>query len=325
MRQVTIVMYHFVRKLASSRYPEIKGLDVSDFEGQLRYIMRHYNVVRMEDVISGLADPDYKIPKNALLLTFDDGYADHFQNVFPLLQKFGVQGSFFPPARPILENIVLDVNKIHFLLATLDDLSPVIDSIESLILENGTELGFKSPSEYWSEFAHANRFDDAQTIYVKRMLQSGLPKKLRIRLTEQLFREYVSADEASFAQELYVSANELMEMREHGMYIGSHGYDHCWLNTISRSEQESEIRKSLEFLSSLGCDTADWVMCYPYGGYNDSLIQLLRESGCCVGLTTNVAIADLDESNPMELERIDTNDLPKSPDAPASTWTIAAT
>jgi hypothetical protein len=51
-RRVTVVMYHFVRDLRHARYPRIKGLDRRDFAGQLDYIRRHYQVVRMEDVIA---------------------------------------------------------------------------------------------------------------------------------------------------------------------------------------------------------------------------------------------------------------------------------
>jgi len=117
-RRVTIVMYHFVRNLRHARYPEIKGLDTANFAGQIAYIRRHYQVVSMEDVIAAARDSDAELPERALLLTFDDGYIDHYTNVFPLLDRYGLTGAFFPPARAILERTVLDVNKIHFLLAT---------------------------------------------------------------------------------------------------------------------------------------------------------------------------------------------------------------
>ena len=37
---VTIVMYHYVRDLERTRYPEIKGLDAKKFRGQLMHIRR---------------------------------------------------------------------------------------------------------------------------------------------------------------------------------------------------------------------------------------------------------------------------------------------
>ncbi len=120
-RKVTIVMYHYVRELGRSRFPEIKGLSLERFSRQLDHIQANYTPVTVEMILDALKSPEQSLPPNALLLTFDDGYSDHFTNVFPLLDARGIQGCFFPPARAILEHKVLDVNKIHFVLAAVRD------------------------------------------------------------------------------------------------------------------------------------------------------------------------------------------------------------
>ena len=58
------------------------------------------------------------IPKNSILLTFDDGFKDHFSYVFPILKKLNIQACFFPPSKPIEEFSVLDVHKINYILST---------------------------------------------------------------------------------------------------------------------------------------------------------------------------------------------------------------
>ena len=83
---LTIIMYHYVRDLRRSRYPEIKGLDISLFKRQLTRIRSSYKIVSMRDVI----EDRQGLPDNAALLTFDDGYADHYLNVFPLLDEIRV-------------------------------------------------------------------------------------------------------------------------------------------------------------------------------------------------------------------------------------------
>ena len=324
-RRVTIVMYHFVRDLARSRYPRIAGLDSRDFVGQIDYIRRHYNVVRMEDVVAAAHDPDLTLPERALLLTFDDGYADHADTVFPLLLRLGIQGSFFPPARAILERRVLDVNKIHFLLAAEPDTARIVAALEDRIAVCGGDYGAESVEHYRATYAHANRWDTADVVYVKRVLQKGLPPPLRAAITDELFREFVTRDEVAFADELYVTVEQLRRMHASGMHVGGHGYDHVWLDTLDPPEQERQVRASRDFLTSLGCDPDAWVMCYPFGGFDASLLSILERHGCLAGLTTEVAIADLDAHHPLTLPRIDTNDLPRSVEAPANQWTATAT
>ena len=60
-------------------------------------------------------------------MTFDDGYLDHFVNVFPVLFDEKLQGSFYPPLAPVRERKLLDVNRVHFILAS----SPVEKIIET--------------------------------------------------------------------------------------------------------------------------------------------------------------------------------------------------
>ena len=85
---ITIVMYHYVRNLRRSRFPGIKGLDLGLFRAQLSYMERHYTMIRMEDLIAAL-DGGPSLPERAALLTFDDGFIDHFEFVYPLLDARG--------------------------------------------------------------------------------------------------------------------------------------------------------------------------------------------------------------------------------------------
>lgn len=49
--KLTVVMYHYVRDLKNSRYPEIKGCDVRLFKEQVQYIKKHYIPVTVEQVL----------------------------------------------------------------------------------------------------------------------------------------------------------------------------------------------------------------------------------------------------------------------------------
>ena len=110
-------------------------------------------------------------------------------------------------------------------------------------------------------------------------------------------------------------------MVRNGMYVGGHGYDHYWLNTLSPEEQKIEIKFNINFLSRINSPIDKWVMCYPYGCYNDSLVTVLKENNCVMAMTTKVGLAQLTKKNAFYLERLDINDLPKEANASPNSWT----
>lgn len=317
---VSIVMYHYVRDLEHSRYPGIKGLPLDLFVEQLDYIQRHYIVMRPEDVIAEAKSKRESLPRNAIVLTFDDGYRDHYDNVFPVLFERGLSAMFFPVVKAVADHQLLEVNKIHFILASVEDPARLLPDLFEMLDEHRAQFGLESNEAYYQRLAVANRFDPPEVIFVKRLLQHELPEPLRNVITQQLFKRFVSVDEATFAQELYVSEAQLKVMIGCGMYVGSHGANHLWLDKVDPEQQAREVDASLEFLGRLGARVDDWVMCYPYGAYNDTLLKILRARKCAMGLTTEAAIADLGTHDPLLLPRLDTNDLPKSRTAEPNKW-----
>lgn len=314
-------MYHYIRDLKHSKYPEIKGLDIVLFKEQIQFILKHYQVIRMEELIRTVKKQQ-ELPNNSLLLTFDDGYKDHFEFVFPILDKLGIQGSFFPSAKPILEHQVLDVNKIHFILASVKDKKQIVSDIYLMLDKFQKKFFLKNNKYYYKKLTVKGRYDTAKVIFIKRMLQRELPEKLRNIIADFLFNKYVSKNEKSFSRELYMNINQLKQMRKKGMYIGSHCYNHYWLNTLSKKQQQKEIELSLDFLKKLGCNTENFAFCYPYGAYNKSLLAQLKKSGCSLGLTTQVGIVNLNKINPLTLMRLDTNDLQKNKSTKPNKWTL---
>jgi peptidoglycan/xylan/chitin deacetylase (PgdA/CDA1 family) len=313
-------MYHYVRDLPRTRYPQIKGLLTEHFDGQLDYIQKHYNVCSFAQVLEATRGGD-TLPPNPCLLTFDDGFIDHYVTVFPRLLDRKITAGFYPPSQTTEEHKMLDVHKVHFILASGHDPAELIKEIFALLKPRRETYNLPTDDELYRTLATASRFDPAEVIFIKRILQKGLPEDLRNQLVDELFRKYVSSDEASFACELYMDLPQLKCMAQAGMEIGGHGRKHVWLETLPEADQKDEIDHTVQFLTSIyGRKLSSWVMSYPYGSYNETTIKLLNQVDCHIGLTSKVALVT-DLSRPMELERLDTNDLPKSGQAEINTWT----
>jgi peptidoglycan/xylan/chitin deacetylase (PgdA/CDA1 family) len=316
--QLTIVMYHYVRPLQRTRFPSIKGLDVALFDEQLEYLGRQYSVVSMEAVLDAL-DGSAELPANPALLTFDDGYLDHYTYVFPRLAARGWSGAFYPPAMSAMERKVLDVNKIHFVLAATNDIEALVTLIERACQE-GCEGRGLDVAAYRQKHWKPGTYDAAPVAYVKRMLQVALPLELRSKLAGQLFARYVSADESAFAEEIYATVEQLRHMVSAGMHVGSHGDTHRWLASLGTAEQEEEIDGSFRLLRAVGAAPERYTICYPYGDHDERTLAIVAGRGFKAGLTTRVDLATVAPAQRFALPRLDTNDLPKSRDASGDAW-----
>jgi len=316
-------MYHYVRDLKNTRFPDIKGLDSELFVEQIEFLNKHYNFVGIEDLIDcyqGKAE----LPSHAALLTFDDGYADHFHTVFPVLDHNKIQGCFYIPVQTVVENTILDVNKIHYILAASKDDQQLYTEVLSLLDDYRSEYDLQSNAYYIDKLAVANRFDSKEVIFIKRLLQVELDEELRGKITTYLFHKYVSSDEKAFSCELYMNERQIQHMQRNGMHIGGHGYSHYWLGSLDREKQAHEIRKSKEFVERIGGDLDCWSFCYPYGDYNQDTLDILKLEGCKLGFTTAVDILNAEEHECLTVPRLDTNDLPKDRAAAVNKWYLAS-
>ena len=66
---------------------------------------------------------------------------------------------------------------------------------------------------------------------------------------------------------------------------------------------------SVEALTELCGPSNDWIMCYPYGAYNDETIDILKNNNFSLGLTTEFNSANLMVHDRFKLPRLDTNDF----------------
>lgn len=308
MSLVTFVMYHYVRDLKKSRFPDIKGLDISDFRKQIEYLKKNYEFIAIEELIAAI-DGKCKLPRNSVLLTFDDGYKDHYEYVFPILDEFKIQGCFYIPALPVKEKKVLDVNKIHFVLAAVRLKNDIVKSIFKKLDTVRKNSKLEDNEFYYAKYAQKNRFDSENIVFIKTLLQVGLPQDVRRNLIDELFREFVGIEEDVFCRELYADLDQIKCMQRNGMHIGCHGYSHRWLNALEKPEQEREIDLSLEFLKEVGCDLDNWTMSYPSGVYDETLIDIIQQKNCKVAFTTEVGIANYNTHSRYELPRLDANDI----------------
>ena len=65
----------------------------SAFESQLQYLQQRAVVLPLSKAVEALRNGS--LPKRAVSLTFDDGYANNLQLAYPLLRRYGVHATIF--------------------------------------------------------------------------------------------------------------------------------------------------------------------------------------------------------------------------------------
>lgn len=306
---LTIVAYHYVRDLATSAFPRLAALDTARFERQLDHIAAQHTVVGVADVLKAVEE-GAPLPEAACLLTFDDGYRDHAETVAPALAQRGWSGLFFPSAAAVEERRLLEVNRIQFVVAACADRAALRRTLCALIAEYGDEAtpSIAALEERW---LRPGRWDDAETVFVKRVLQQGLAPVLRDRLSAMLFAEHVSSDEGDFADGLYLDGTDMAAMMDAGMAFGSHGTRHERLTLLSDDELADDLDSSIAFLARHGIDVrSGFTLCYPHGAHDERVRAAARTGGCRLAVTVEPRVAIPGRDDPLALPRLDTNDLP---------------
>ena len=78
-------------------------------------------------------------------------------------------------------------------------------------------------------------------------------------------------------QKLYMSLKDLKLLYRFNMYIGAHGYSHNHLTKLNKKTKNSRNKSNIKFLKSKKLFKKNWVMCYPYGSYDEETIEILKK------------------------------------------------
>jgi peptidoglycan/xylan/chitin deacetylase (PgdA/CDA1 family) len=94
---VPILMYHYVSELPADADDVRTDLTISPdlFRAHMEALFyQGYTPISLYDLDNALLTGE-QLPPKPVVLTFDDGYIDHYTNVFPVLEEYGFTGTFF--------------------------------------------------------------------------------------------------------------------------------------------------------------------------------------------------------------------------------------
>jgi peptidoglycan/xylan/chitin deacetylase (PgdA/CDA1 family) len=301
-RTCLVVMYHYVRDSAATAFPDIRAMTPSFFERQLDWLQAHYTPIGL-DAFAAALDGRADLPRNPALLTFDDGFVDHHDTVFPMLRARGLTGTFFLSQDACQALDVLNVHKTHFLLARLG-----ADAFGREVLAEGVVRHAPSGG---SQVFGAEQWEIPDERAIKHLLNYDLPLDVATGVLDRLFRRHIGAPDA-FARDLYLDAAKVRAMAEGGMTFGYHTRSHQMLSRLDVTRQREELEAGVTWVRELTAQR-DVSFCHPWGGpgtYTEGTLDLLGSLGYSLAFCTVRRRANTATDGRFEVPRIDTRDLP---------------
>jgi len=273
-----ILTYHRVNDDAD---PFFSALPTAVFEGQMRHVARNYRVLPVEELVERLERGG--LPRNALAITFDDGYRDNLTHAAPILSRLGL------PATIFLATGFIGTAEVPW----FDRLAHGLK--RSVAASVGTPWGNELDL---AEVPTRLRAMGRALEHLKR-----LPDEERHRQLEALLVALGVTDQRSF-KNLMLSWDDVHALRGLGFTIGAHTVNHPILSRVSPQRAWTEILGARTMIES-ACGTAPRAFAYPNGGaedYTETVKRLVREAGFTCAVTTRFGL-NTPNTNPWELRR----------------------
>jgi peptidoglycan/xylan/chitin deacetylase (PgdA/CDA1 family) len=240
-----ILNYHRIGNARQTPYDSgLFSCTSEELSWQVEWLKRRFSIVTLDqalEIVHGESTPE----RNSVLLTFDDGYRDNYDQAFLALRKQQVSGTFFLPTAFVGTGLLPWWDQIAFI---------VKGSKKSRII-----LSYPEPRALTITGQHRARsirsildlFKSPKTTNAELFISELAKACGSKRVTDERHRCFLTWDEAR-------------EMQRDGMCFGSHTHSHEILSKLPYERQVEELEASKAILDrELGGSTE--TLAYPVG------------------------------------------------------------
>ncbi|MGI9522283.1 MAG: polysaccharide deacetylase family protein [Hyphomicrobiaceae bacterium] len=234
------------------------------FSEQLDLLAEQYTVVGIDDVVAwrrGLID----LPRNPVLITFDDGYRDNFTDALPELAARRLPAVLFVCTGYVDGTVYFWWDWVADVFARTKLRQAVLPLLGNWAWENAEERS--RLAALWVNVA--KRLPQMTLRYCLRELAATIGEEIPERGPSQA----------------RLTWDELKVMTEQGFMVGAHTVRHPNVNRISEERARKEIATSRAIIEQrLGISVDSFA--YPYGGkddFNERHERILEQEGFALG------------------------------------------
>lgn len=270
---VLVLTYHDV---LPNGFPENNFLfgetvTIEEFEWQLDFISKHYNPVSLPQLLDWL-ETGSPLPDRAVLLTFDDGHVNNLKYVLPPLKERGIPFTCFVVAAALGQQKLLWFEEGYYRI--------FLTKAKVWRLRNGEQLEIETAKQ--KAAACATFFTMCRTLSEsdQEIEVSSLRSQLPLEQPQECFPDRFD----------FLSAGDLMTLRDNGVEIGAHTMTHPILASLSTKTAETEIELSkCRLEQALG--TPVKAFAYPFGmpqlDFSTRDLECVRKAGFALAFAAN--------------------------------------
>lgn len=285
-----ILMYHRVAEVDLD--PWSLCVTPQHFAEHLEVLQKHAHPISLKQLAQ--AHRDGEIPRRAVVVTFDDGYADNLHNAKPLLERYNIPATIFVATGQVgqnrefwwdeLEQVLLQPGRLpERLYLRIDgsthqwELGVAVDYCEDEYRRDRDHNAWSSQPGSRLSFYHSvwQRLRPLPEDQRQKVLDEILSWAGAEPVARPTYRPLVPEEVRSLGQ------GELME-------IGAHTVTHPFLSTHSVAFQRDEIQRSKADLEKI-LERPVTSFAYPFGDYTAETVPLLLESGFACACSTIAA------------------------------------
>lgn len=201
--------------------PDVVDATPDDFDRQMQFAARHFNVVGVNEVIDAV-NGERALPGNPLLITFDDGYKSCLETALPILQRWNLRACFF------IATDFVDERRLYWW-----------DRISYLIEHSQRPAVAARKAERRAEALNAVK--NTPGLDIEGFL-GDLAAECGVAWTREVERD--------IADKVIMTWDEVRALRAAGMDVQSHTRSHRVLQTLAASDLAHELTGSREILEA---------------------------------------------------------------------------
>ena len=290
---LTVLTYHRVAPAGAASTLDDGVFDVTQglLERQLSFVCRWFEAVGLDDLLL-FAQGRKRLPNNAALVTFDDGYRDNHDFALPILRRYGIRATFFVATDYVERRRLFWWDRIALAMKR-----SVLDRIEIDYPER-TVLPLAGASERSRSIRRVQRFVKITPGLDLERFMSGVERAAGARLEPP--------KERSLADETVMTWDHVVALRRAGMDVQSHTQTHRVLQTLDAAQLAQELRGSRTALERVLGEPVRAIS-YPVGNPVSStphVRRAVRRAGYELGFSNGTGMSVLHAFDPLDVRRV---------------------